>query len=297
MLAQELRNPRDKDRVKGLLSGLAGIVHSAGGKIITTATESGSFDLREAIDEQRVTYFLVNSLRLRESAGVFAKIVLQDLMRLIGERYSAPNSSTRKPVTLIINEFANFAMPQFVDFMDRARGAGVGIVIAHQSRADLRAISPEFQERIEANANTTIVSGVKSSEDADYYAGIIGTRTTKKETIQQEAALLFGHRDTGIRAVREAEEYILHPNAIKDLRQGQVLAITSTIERRWALAAVPVTKPLSNQYCVSMDKYSIVVRQGLQGKGNETYLSLTINQPTKTDVPANNVPPYLGCQL
>jgi len=41
-----------------------------------------------------------------------------------------------------VDEFGAFAIPEFIEFMDRARGAGVGIVIAHQSRADLAAISP-----------------------------------------------------------------------------------------------------------------------------------------------------------
>ncbi len=159
-------------------------------------------------------------------------------MRLVGSRYSRLNPTERKPVTVIIDEFANFAMPEFINLMDRARGAGVGIVMAHQSRADLRHISPEFQERIESNANTILVSGVKSSEDADYYAGIIGTRTVSKETVQKVDEL-FMESATGVKSVREAEEYILHPNKIKSLQQGELLSISTTVDERWGLVRVP----------------------------------------------------------
>ena len=170
-------------------------------------------------------------------------------------------------------------MPDFIDFMDRARGAGIGIIIAHQSRADLRQISPEFQERIEANANTTLVSGVKSSEDADYYAGIIGTRTTDKETVQKVSEMLFFDRETGVKAVREAEEYILHPNSIKSLQQGQLLAITNTVDRRWGLVRVPKAPDFPKAQSTDQILQSLKqIRDGYLRDGKDRYLSLRASE-------------------
>jgi type IV secretory pathway TraG/TraD family ATPase VirD4 len=236
-LAQLLKKPGERDKLVGLIAGLSAMVNCSAGSLLTDRNKDNSYELKDAIGNARITYFSINSLKLRESATVFAKLLLQDLMKFVGETYAT--SEVRNPTTVIIDEFASFAMPEFIELMDRARGAGIGIVLAHQSRADLRAVSPEFQERIEANANTTIVSGVKSSEDADHYAGIIGTRTVDKETRRMDRYFLWNH-DTGQRSSREAEEYILHPNRIKSLQQGEVLVINRTVCSQWGLVKVPL---------------------------------------------------------
>jgi hypothetical protein len=142
-------------------------------------------------------------------------------------------------VTLIIDEFASFATPDFIEFMDRARGAGVGIVFAHQSRSDLDAISPEFKGRIEANANTTILSGVRAPEDAEHFAGMVGTRSLNKATIQTNRLFGLFEVETGLRSNREAEEFIVHPNDLKALNQGQVFVLARTIDARHGLVKVP----------------------------------------------------------
>ena len=236
-LAQLSKKSGERDKLVGLIAGLSAIVHCSAGSLLTDGNNENSYELKDAINNARISYFSINSLKLRESAAVFAKLLLQDLMKFVGETYAT--SEPRTPTTVIIDEFASFAMPEFIELMDRARGAGIGIVLSHQSRADLRAVSPEFQERIEANANTTIVSGVKSSEDADHYAGIIGTRTVEKETIRKDRFFFWKH-DTGQRSTRDAEEYILHPNRVKSLQQGEVLVINRTIGSQWGLVKVPL---------------------------------------------------------
>jgi type IV secretory pathway TraG/TraD family ATPase VirD4 len=239
-LAAQLDRGSERDKLMGLIAGLSALIHSSAGNLLTSLTAEKSYDLNEAINQGRVTYFSINSLKLRESASVFAKLLLQDLMRFVGDRYSKSSETKYRPVTVVIDEFASFAIPEFIELLDRARGAGIGIILAHQSRADLRAISPEFQDRVEANSNTTIVSGVKSSEDADYYAGIIGTQTIIKKTVQKESLLGFWDTDTGMRSTREAEEYVLHPNRIKALSQGKVLVISRTVAPNWGLVSVPM---------------------------------------------------------
>lgn len=246
LLAEKLDRSVERDKLTGLVANLGLLIHSAAGDLISKDVVRGSFDFREAVDEGRITYVLMNSMKLRETASVFGKMILQDLMRLAGDRYSELDSEKHhRPVTLIIDEFAAFAIPEFIEFMDRARGAGIGIVFAHQSRADLRDLSPTFQERMEANSNTVIVSGVKSSDDAEYFAGQLGTRTVKKETTQVEDGF-FGTKKTGMKSVRDVEEYVVHPNRLKDLQQGEVFTVSRTVDSRWAMVKVPQASEFSN---------------------------------------------------
>lgn len=292
MLAEKLDRPSERDKLTGLVANLGLLIHSAAGPLISQDVSSGSFDFREAVDEGRITYVLMNSMKLRETASVFGKMILQDLMRLAGDRYSELDGGKQhKPVTLIIDEFAAFAIPEFIEFMDRARGAGIGIVFAHQSRADLRSITPEFQDRIEANSNTVIVSGVKSSEDAEYYAGMLGTRTTTKETVQVEDGFL-GHNRTGMKSLRDVEEYVVHPNALKDLQQGEVFTVSRTVDPRWAMVKIPAAPEFAEHQVSSLELMEALkrIRRAYTTSSQDKYLDLDARGPGLTKAPKKSAP-------
>jgi hypothetical protein len=284
-LISQLERSSERDKLLGLVAGLSALVNSSAGKLITTLAEKGSYDLNDAIDNGRVTYFSINSLKLRESASVFGKLLLQDLMRFVGERYAHESPSPRKSATVIIDEFASFAMPEFIELMDRARGAGIGIVLSHQSRADLRAISPEFQERVEANSNTTIVSGVKSPDDAEHYAGMIGTKTVTKETIQRKNVLPGWSIDTGMRSSREAEEFVLHPNRVKAIKRGEILVIGRGEKHQWGLVTVPLAKTMDLKRPSASDLAPFVTRPPLLTELNAQYIDWERDdrEPVETD--------------
>ena len=40
----------------------------------------------------------------------------------------------------------------------------------------------------------------------------------------------FGDGATGMKSVRDAEEYVIHPNALKDLHQGEAFTISRTVD-------------------------------------------------------------------
>ena len=204
-------------------------------------------------------------------------------MRVVGDRYAGENGG--KPITLIIDEFGAFALPEFIEFMDRARGAGVGIVIAHQSRADLAAISPEFLKRVEANANTKIIGSLEDADDREHYARILGTKKSKKETLQMQDGF-FGDSPTGIKSVREVEEFVVHPNEFVNLGRGQVFTVSRTVDAkhgfvRTLLAAEPeiVSRKRTNEAL-------LVSRKSFMEKGSvKKYLSLGVHGAAAADAP------------
>jgi type IV secretory pathway TraG/TraD family ATPase VirD4 len=161
-------------------------------------------------------------------------------MGYVGRAYDK-GASNQKPMTIIIDEFAEFAIPEFPSFLNRVRGAGIGVVIAHQTRGDLEAISPDFKNKIESNTNTKIVAGVTDPEDAQFYAQMIGTRTVTKETRQVEETGFFIFKssvETGMKSVRDVEEFIIHPNRIKQIVQGEALVISRTVDTGFGLVRI-----------------------------------------------------------
>jgi hypothetical protein len=277
-LAEKLDRPSERKDFAGLIANLNQILYSAAGTLISHDVEQGeSLDFKESTDEGRITYFLMNSLKLKESAQTLGKLVLQDLMRVVGDRYATGERGLR-PVTLIVDEFGAFAIPEFIEFMDRARGAGVGIVIAHQSRADLAAISPEFLKRVEANANTKIVGSLEDADDREYYAKILGTRKTKKETVQVEDGF-FGETPTGIKSVREVEEFIVHPNELADLARGTVFTVSRTVDRKHGFVRTPLAPEAPARARAEVVSALRLIREGYMKAGGVNYLDLAAFNP------------------
>ena len=240
-LAQTLDRPSDSKDLQGLVTNLEKIIYGGAGELLTDDAENGSFTVEEAIQYGKISYFLMNSLSHKETANCIGKLLLQDLMGYVGRSYDS-GASKNKPITVIIDEFSEFALPEFPSFLNRVRGAGIGVMIAHQTRGDLTAISPDYQNKIEANTNTKIVAGVIDPMDAQFYAQLIGTQTVTKEThqINENAGLLaLGDVKTGIKSVREVEEFIIHPNRIKQIEQGEALVISRTVDVGYGLIAIP----------------------------------------------------------
>jgi type IV secretory pathway TraG/TraD family ATPase VirD4 len=276
VLASKLDKPAEKEKITGLMANLDQLLSSSAGELLSTDVIHGSYSILEAVLDGRITVMLMNSLKLKESARVVGKTIVQDLIRYVGTHYSNIEQKKVRPITVIIDEFASCAIPEFIEFMDRARGAGIGIVIAHQARADLREVSPEFQSRIETNSNTTIVSGVKDPADAEYYAGMLGTRTVVKETTQKRDGL-FGDESTGVKSTREAEEFILHPNRLKELNQGQVFVISRTTDPQWGLVNVFKAPEFEEFQVTNSDliQHLKTVRRSYLAQENIHYLDLS----------------------
>jgi hypothetical protein len=166
-----------------------------------------------------------------------------------------------------------------------ARGAGVGIVIAHQSRADLAAISPEFMKRVEANTNTKIIGSLEDADDREHYARILGTKKSKKETLQIQDGF-FGDSPTGIKSVREVEEFVVHPNEFVNLGRGQVFTVSRTVDSKHGFVRTPLAaEPQSVSRARAMTSL-LGSRKSFMEKGSaEKYISLGVQAAAAANAP------------
>ncbi len=225
-----------KKDVHGLSIDLINLVRSSAGPLIEPRPGSYSYiDLFEAINQKQIVYFLLDSMGDRESSIMIGKLILQDLISTVGLIYNKVAENQRVPCQVIVDEFASFATENFIDLINRARGANVGIMVAHQSRGDLRQVDDYFCDRLERNCATKLIFGTDNSEDAEYFASMLGTRTVVKETWQtKEESIFLGlgakDQDTGTKSMREVEEFVIHPNVIKTLGQGHVLRISRLVD-------------------------------------------------------------------
>jgi type IV secretory pathway TraG/TraD family ATPase VirD4 len=175
------------------------------------------------------------------------KLMLQDLMKTVGSIYDDRNFEKR-PVTLIIDEFASFATPDFGEFIEKARGAGIGVIVAYQSRQSLNSIEGDLALKLNENTATKVVFQVQDSDDAQWFCGLLGTQKVEKETHQAEEGFIFGDTKTGMKSVREVEEYVVHPNELKSLKTGEALLVCTKIDPHFCIMKINLAEEYSSEY-------------------------------------------------
>lgn len=241
-ICEELSSNK-KDNYQGLVNQLSKVINSSAGEIFCgddpTAPE---FSFKKAMSEGEVSYLFMNSLRLKETASIVGKMMLQDLMKTVGYIYDE-RGYQKRPMTLVIDEFASFATPDFGEFIEKARGAGIGVIVAYQSLQSLKSVGGDLMIKLNENTASKIVFQIQDSQDAQWFAGLLGTKTIEKETSQREEGLFFD-RDTGMKSIREVEEYVVHPNTLKNLRTGEVLLICSKVDPHYGA----IKTYLANEY-------------------------------------------------
>lgn len=266
-ISEELSSKK-RDNYQGLISQFSKILNSSAGDIVSSKCgEDVEFSFRDCIESGGISYLFMNSLKLKETASILGKLMLQDLMKTVGNIYDDRNFEKR-PTTVVIDEFASFATPDFGEFIEKARGAGISIVVAYQSKQSLDHIEENLALKLNENTATKIIFQVQNSEDAEWFCSLVGTKTVQKET-SQIAMGIFEH-DTGMKSVRDVEEFIIHPNTLKRLQMGQALLVCSKVDPHFCLMNIirasdyasiyekktaPTDTYYNGSYDINSDKY------------------------------------------
>jgi len=244
---EELSNSK-KDNYQGLINQISKIMNSTAGEIVSgTPGEEPEFNFKDAIRDRKIAYLFMNSLNLKETASIMGKLMLMDLMKSVGSIYDDRNF-IKQPLTLIIDEFASFATPDFGEFIEKARGAGIGVIVAYQSRQSLNSIEGDLALKLNENTATKVVFQVQDSEDAEWFCGLLGTQKVEKETHQAEEGFFFGDTKTGMKSVREVEEYVVHPNELKSLKMGQALLVCTKVDPHFCIMKIDLAEEYSSEY-------------------------------------------------
>ncbi|MES2803283.1 MAG: TraM recognition domain-containing protein [Bdellovibrionota bacterium] len=216
---------RSSDMVKslqGLKTQLESLIYADFGDLISR--RDSEIDLFESVQNNKLVFIFLDSRRYGETAKTVGKFILQDLKMVSSKVDAEVRKVDRKQFTVIIDEFSDLASEDFISFLDRARSAKMGIIVAHQEICDLLRISPEFAGRLMGNTSTLYAFLQKRPESAELISAIAGTKKVWKETLRSEK-LLFFDIHTGDKSLREVEEFNIHPNLIKSLRVGECVSV------------------------------------------------------------------------
>ncbi|MBN1385186.1 MAG: type IV secretion system DNA-binding domain-containing protein [Elusimicrobia bacterium] len=189
---------------------------------------SEDINLLDVCLNKKIAYFVINTLTYGETGRRFGRLITGDINTVCG---MIQNMDARQgnELAVFIDEYKAFGTKKFTDTLSQGRSAGFMITISHQSLGDLQAISEEHPVQVKECTNTRIILKVNDPDTAEQFSSELGTYKTSQLTRQ----IIFDKQKPDVEVgtmgtEKIVDEFYVHPQQIKELRQGQAYYKTST---------------------------------------------------------------------
>jgi hypothetical protein len=188
-------------------------------------TKPDPINVLQSIKMKKVILVNLDGQTFNESAKKFGRLLLSDLRSASGAIVTNLDESERPKFTVIVDEFADIVATEdmartFVGFLNRCRGSGIGVVIAHQSLGDFK--DPTVKSQIMDSTESMFSFVQKDPETCETLAAVVGT-TEVEEITRQTRSSLFMDQETGMGSKKWVHQYIYHPNVFRNLGVGEAI--------------------------------------------------------------------------
>lgn len=185
---------------------------------------NNGIDIYEAIKENAIILFILNPLIYPELSPLLGRLFIIDSKKAVSNLFT----TNKKRIFFIFDEMNVYASKVFLDLVNKSRSANVTNILATQSLSDLDEVSEAFREQVIENCNNYIVLRQNSSQNAEKWANIIGTRGTLEITYQLNQQG-YNTSSTGLGSARRVREYLYHPDDIKSLKVGNGIYVNKDL--------------------------------------------------------------------
>lgn len=224
-VAREIKQKDVQKDLSGLITDLDVMLNSEFGSIFIN---DNSLDFLDSVVNNKVVYILLDGQTYGESAVRLARMLVSELRTVSGFIVSNIEKQERPKFTVIVDEFADIVSTpdlgkMFVGLLNRCRGSGIGIVIAHQSLGDFA--DPRLCKQVLDSTESLFSFVQKDPESCEILASIGGTQEVWEKTEQTGLTWLGGDDPTGRGTRKKVQEFIFHPNEFKNLNVGEAIYI------------------------------------------------------------------------
>lgn len=223
---QRLTGDQAKD-MRGLADRLALLVEGGHGDLLTPSEDGDDIDLLDAIQTGAVVVFSLNSSSQGATAKLIGNMVIQDLKAACGT-IEAQGGPGRHGV-VAVDEFSGLDGDQVAGLFQRARSAGLSLMLATQELADLRRVAEGFDEQIVGNVEWILAGRQNNPTSAETVAGLAGTEEVWVHTFQTDDVALRSRapfaRESGMGTKHRGREFLISPDEIKALPVGRMLLV------------------------------------------------------------------------
>ncbi len=210
------------DSIVGLLAKLEAIVTSDFGPHLGGVTDFGKKNktLKEIWDEGACLYIGLSTQGYGETAFAIGRILLGELLYLSYFSLGPSKSIDKKPISVYFDEFGGLVTPNFIELLNKCRGAKMELTMAVQSPSDIDRINEFLTRQIIENCANLFVFKQRLDSAAALFSEAIGTIPGIKTTNATDNG-----RYEGRGSEREVNELIVHPDIIKGLNVGQCVLL------------------------------------------------------------------------
>ena len=229
-LLQSLEDRERLQKIQGLLNEL-GTFTEDDLSVITNAYQD-LLTLDKIVDQGLVLFVSLNTNKNARAVTALGRMLLQNLQLMVGKRYLNEQERRRdgRPmVSVILDEFAPFAYPNFAQILQTARGSNIALLFSLQSIPQLRSVSRSFGDDVSSAPNTIMLLRTRDEETARYFlnasARVTGERRTM--TVEKKGVLDEHYEEIGFGSITEIEKTRAVDFQIKNLPVGQMQVLTT----------------------------------------------------------------------
>lgn len=223
----DISDPKKKDQalyarndIQGILSRLKKIIRSDFGPRLKGNNSISFKHIREA---NKCVYIGLSVLGFAEIARSLGKIILGDISYSAYNTYKSitpQNASEITKIGIYIDELSAVITDEFVEILNKCRGAKMELTFAFQSPSDIAKYDRELCIQVLENSANWFVFKQRLEDGAKIFSEAIGTMESKKQTVRVKDG-----EEQAQGSQRVVEELISHPNIIKNLNVGQCVLL------------------------------------------------------------------------
>lgn len=234
----------DIAKVKEVLGGISGRIalFSQGkfGQVFNTYTPE--IDLTDIVMNNKCLYVMLPTMGKDTAALNLGKIILSDLRTAVYNVQGLPaHERPNPPFICFCDEMGSYVMSGIARLFEQARSAGICMIPAFQTFANLRTVGPDFEDIIIGNTWNKVCFKFASKDSPETAAEIIGK--TKKFAKSLSMSVNEGESSANIRTTpqgnasdgagmseswRESEEYRVSPEHLKSLGLGEAILLSGS---------------------------------------------------------------------
>jgi conjugal transfer pilus assembly protein TraD len=219
LIYEYMKLNHNNDNTIGMIGHLERIVKSDFAHLLKERPGVNTKSFSEIRKEKACLYIGLSTQGYGETAKALAKIFVEEMLYTsyiqLGTTYDS-HISINNPIAIYFDEFGAVATPRFLELQNKCRGAGMQLFMAMQSPNDIKLIDENLTGLLIENSSNIIVFKQRFDDTANMLAKTLGTIVGKKNTYKTEDGT---RADSG--SEREVNEFICHPDIIKNLKRGQ----------------------------------------------------------------------------
>lgn len=212
-------NREKSDEISGLEANLSPFAFGTHAELFNVKDNAIDFD--EALRQNQICYFQLPTMLYPFLGEATGKLVLQSFQSAVAKRQVGLTKKARF-FSCYLDDFQDYIYRGFGALLNKSRSANIGVVFSHQALGDLDKVGNDFRNVVLTNTNIKVIMRSNDPGTCEHFAKSFGTRKSEKKT-ERRTRSAFGEARTGEGSVRDVEEYIYHPNEIKQLGIGEAI--------------------------------------------------------------------------